>query len=75
MIFPDIHGLISCIQNPKHVELLLISLHVETQFDSKVKILRSDNEAEFLMNDFYARKGIISSVESLFKTFYGDGRD
>ena len=33
--------------------------YVETQFDSKVKILRSDNEAEFLMNDFYARKGII----------------
>jgi len=33
--------------------------YIETQFDSKIKILRSDNGTEFLMNDFYARKGII----------------
>ena len=32
---------------------------VETQFDSKVKIIRSDNGPEFLMHDFYASKGII----------------
>ena len=33
--------------------------YVETQFDSQVKTIRSDNGAEFLMHDLYARKGII----------------
>jgi len=32
---------------------------VETQFDSKVKILRSDNGLEFSLKNFYASKGII----------------
>ena len=41
---------------------------IGTQFDSKVKIIRSDNGPEFLMHDFYASKGIIhqtSCVETL----------
>jgi IS30 family transposase len=32
---------------------------VETQFDSKVKILRSDNGPEFSLASIYASKGII----------------
>ena len=32
---------------------------VETQLDSKVKKIRTDNGLEFLMNDFYSLKGII----------------
>ena len=31
---------------------------IETQYDSKVKIIRSDNEPEFMMHGFYASKGI-----------------
>ena len=32
---------------------------VETQFDTNVKVIRSDNGAEFLMSDFYLSRGII----------------
>ena len=33
--------------------------YIEAQFDGKVKTIRSNNGAEFLMHDFYALKGII----------------
>lgn len=42
--------------------------YIEMQFNSKVKIIRSDNGPEFLMHSFYALKGIIhqtSCVETL----------
>ncbi|NAW49670.1 transposase family protein, partial [Salmonella sp. gx-f5] len=32
---------------------------VETQFELKIKILRSDNGSEFLMTEFFNNKGII----------------
>ena len=32
---------------------------IETQYDSKVKIIRSDNGPEFMMHGFYASKGIV----------------
>nr|KYP55041.1 Retrovirus-related Pol polyprotein from transposon TNT 1-94 [Cajanus cajan] len=32
---------------------------IKTQFDSVIKVIRSDNGTEFCMNDFYASKGII----------------
>lgn len=32
---------------------------IETQFQTKIKILRSDNGSEFQMRDFYQTKGII----------------
>jgi hypothetical protein len=35
-----------------------ITLH-ENQYNTKVKIIRSDNGPEFLMPDFYSSKGII----------------
>ncbi|CAJ2678503.1 unnamed protein product [Trifolium pratense] len=40
---------------------------IQTQFNHQVKIVRSDNGPEFLMNEFYASKGILhqtSCVES-----------
>lgn len=41
--------------------LLIRSFHscVKTQFNKKIKILRSDNGWEFDMTDFYCEKGII----------------
>lgn len=33
--------------------------YVETQFNAKIKVLRSDNGPEFTLADFYASKGII----------------
>lgn len=33
--------------------------YIETQFDGKIKSIRSDNGVEFLMHNFYALKGII----------------
>jgi len=33
--------------------------YVENQFSTKVKIIRTDNEFEFSMHDFFASKGII----------------
>lgn len=35
---------------------------VETQFDAKVKCIRSDNEAEFKLDDFYPLKGILHKM-------------
>jgi len=35
---------------------------VETQFNAKIKILRSDNGAKFNMNYFYATKGVIHQL-------------
>ena len=32
--------------------------YVETQFDTKIKIVHSDNSMEFFLKDFYASKGI-----------------
>ena len=32
---------------------------IETQFETKIKIIRSDNGGEFNMKDFYLKKGII----------------
>jgi hypothetical protein len=40
---------------------------VETQFNAKIKSLRSDNGVEFHMNQFYASKGVahqLSCVET-----------
>jgi len=42
----------------RHIIMNFIAF-IGTQFDSKVKIIRSDNGPEFLMHDFYASKGII----------------
>ena len=33
--------------------------YVETQFNAKIKVLRSDNGPEFTLADFYASKGIV----------------
>ena len=33
--------------------------YIETQFNSKVKIIRTNNGSEFFMHDFFALKGII----------------
>jgi transposase InsO family protein len=40
---------------------LLISFFtmIETQFNTKIKVLRSDNGLEFLMSDFFSSKGVI----------------
>jgi transposase InsO family protein len=35
---------------------------IETQFNSKIKILRSDNGLEFVMTDFYSTKGILHQL-------------
>ena len=32
---------------------------IETQFDSKIKVIRSDNGKKFAMKDFYSKVGII----------------
>lgn len=32
---------------------------IETQFSTKIKIIRSDNGVEFTMRDFYVSKGIV----------------
>lgn len=37
---------------------IFVSL-IQTQFDKRVKTIRSDNGSEFIMTDFYASKGII----------------
>jgi hypothetical protein len=45
---------------------------VETQFTSRIKVLRSDNGSEFNMCDFYSAKGILhqlSCVESPQQNF------
>ena len=41
-------------------DLLVKFIHmVETQFNSRVKIVRSDNGPEFKLENFYALKGIV----------------
>jgi hypothetical protein len=35
---------------------------VETQFNAKIKSLRSDNGVEFHMSQFYASKGVIHQL-------------
>ena len=32
---------------------------VETQFSRKVKVIRTDNGTEFIMSDFFAKRGIL----------------
>jgi len=32
---------------------------IENQFNCHLKVLRSDNDSEFLMTDFFNRKGIV----------------
>ena len=39
--------------------------YIETQFETKVKTIRSDNGPEFLMHDFYALKGIIHQTSCI----------
>jgi transposase InsO family protein len=39
---------------------------VETQFESKVKILRSDNGPEFSLASFYASKGIVHQTSCVY---------
>ena len=42
----------------RHIIMNFIA-SIETQYNGKVKIIRSDNGAEFLMHNYYASKGII----------------
>jgi len=35
---------------------------VPTQFETTIKIIRSDNETEFLMTNFFVNKGIVHHV-------------
>lgn len=45
---------------PKTQELLVTFIHmVENQFNTKVKIVRSDNGPEFKLEHFYATKVIL----------------
>jgi transposase InsO family protein len=39
---------------------------VENQFEKKVKTVRSDNGPEFLMQDFYAKKGILHQKSCVY---------
>ena len=38
------------------------SIMVETQFDAKIKCLRSDNGTKFIMKDFFKSKGILHQL-------------
>ena len=35
---------------------------VETQFSKKIKTIRIDNGIEFIMSDFFAKKGILHQL-------------
>ena len=35
---------------------------VETQFNAKIKCIRSDNGTEFIMKDFFKSKGILHQL-------------
>ncbi|RDX93940.1 hypothetical protein CR513_23739, partial [Mucuna pruriens] len=42
---------------PRHVVNFVAM--IETQFNKRVKVIRSDNGTEFILKDFYANKGIV----------------
>jgi hypothetical protein len=60
-----IHLMISKDQTRTHIQAFFH--FIETQFSSKIKVLRLDNGPEFAMSDFYSAKGVLhqlSCVES-----------
>ena len=58
--FTWIHLLESKSQTRPHIQAFFNL--VETQFQAKIKTLRSDNGVEFNMHDFYASKGIVHQL-------------
>ena len=58
--FTWIHLLESKSQTRAHIQAFFNL--VETQFQAKIKTLRSDNGVEFNMRDFYASKGIVHQL-------------
>jgi hypothetical protein len=52
-----IHFMKSKDQTRTHIQALFH--FIETQFNSKIKVLRSDNGPEFAMSDFYSAKGVL----------------
>jgi len=60
MIFLDILEFSLYITNVKFGPMLLVFIsYIENQFKTSVKTIRTDNRVEFVMNNFYAYKGII----------------
>jgi hypothetical protein len=58
--FTWIHLLDNKSQTSTHIQSFLTM--VETQFNAKIKSLRSDNGVEFHMSQFYASKGVIHQL-------------
>lgn len=47
------------------VHLQYFCTFVETQFDRKVKVIRSDNGKEFEIKRFYVEKGILHEISCI----------